>query len=99
MNETVQKVLQRQTPLICKQLVQSEVRQYLFARGLLTDTECEELLSDDNKANLRLLLMIRKKGTTVFYEFLDILKCTKDECPGHIDIIDALTGDIEELFN
>ena len=39
--------------------------------------------------------MIKKKGTAVFYTFLNILKNTADECPAHVDLYDTLESDLK----
>ena len=97
-NEIIKTTLQRRFRIIIKQLVQTEVRQFLYEHEMLTDAEYDTLLSlpTTATANERLFFMIKKKGTAAFYDFLNVLTTTAHECPGHVEIYDALTSDLQK---
>lgn len=83
--------------LIIGQMVQTEMRQYLYQRKVLNDTEYEKLLSlPPATANEWLFLMIKRKGTAAFYDFLQVLSDTSGECLAHVEIHDTLTTDLKD---
>lgn len=83
--------------LIIGQMVQTEMRQYLYQRKVLNDTEYEKLLSlPPATANEWLFLMIKRKGTAAFYDFLQVLSDTSGECLAHVEIYDTLTTDLKD---
>ena len=96
-NKNIKEILTNRFRMIIQQMDQSEMRQHLYQQQLLTDAEYETLLSSATPAgaNERLFFMIKKKGTAVFYNFLNILKNTADECPAHVDLYDTLESDLK----
>lgn len=83
--------------VIIGQMTQSEMRQYLYQHKILKDEEYERLLSlPPTTANESLFFMIKKKGKKAFYDFLQILKDTANECPSHAEIYDKLTSDLKD---
>ena len=96
-NKKIKEILTNRFRMIIQQMDQSEMRQHLYQQQLLIDAEYETLLSSATPAgaNERLFFMIKKKGTAVFYTFLNILQNTSHECPAHVDLYDTLESDLK----
>lgn len=89
--------MQSQFCVIIGKMSQSEMRQHLYQHKILKDEEYEKLLSlPSATANESLFFMIKKKGKRAFYDFLQILKDTGNECPSHVEIYDTLTSDLKD---
>lgn len=95
--EKIQDIMQARSRLIIGQMVQTEMRLYLYQRKALSDAEYEKLLSlPPTTANEWLFFMIKKKGTAAFYDFLQVLLDTSRECLAHVEIYDTLTTDLKD---
>ena len=84
---------------ICDHLDNSAIRLQLVQLRALTLEDSKALLDSANmsEANERLVHLIQKGGVDGFKQFMIALENTRDDYPGHRDILNNLKADLKRV--
>lgn len=98
MNQVHRRVLQHLTVEFVDKMDPEQMKTQLFQKRMLTRDEVEQLSLPIHTTRSKCMLILTKlptKGAEAFDKFVECLESTRDEVPGHAELLEKIMEELD----